>query len=179
MCSAGDSVAFLLLTQSTVCPLCHRGTMQRESPCPGRNPTHVPGHFQVWGTALARTRRGCPRVCPNQSQTRLSIPSPKQELGSQEEIWLKAFRGLCWLCPARADSFFQGKVLHHHPVMHAGVQSSSIPHPHQLQAHWGDCRRPPGRKASLPALAPLPGHPSWQARLGDHRDGWRLRSGRQ
>ena len=32
-------------------------------------------------------------------------PLPKQELGFQEEIWLKAFEGLCCPCPARADSF--------------------------------------------------------------------------
>ncbi|KAM9531621.1 uncharacterized protein ACIB01_014105 [Guaruba guarouba] len=62
--------------QSIVCALYHRGSMQQGSPCPGRNPAHMLGHLLG------------------------------QELGSQEEIWLKAFRVLCWPCPASAGGFF-------------------------------------------------------------------------
>lgn len=81
MGSAGDSVVFLLLTLPIVRPLCHRGTMQQDSPCPGRNLTHVPGHLHMWVMALERTRCGCSGVCPTRAKPVCLSLCPSKTLG--------------------------------------------------------------------------------------------------
>lgn len=98
----------------------------------------------------------------HQSQTHLSVPLHKQELGCWEEIVLMDFRGVCWLCPASADGFFPWE------------KSSSISF---TQGCTAGVRAPPSRSGGdhavpsdpsiPPAAAALPARPSWQARLGD------------
>lgn len=173
--SAGDSIAFLLLNLPIV-PLCvteeqcSKTHLDLEETQPACTSVSSCGERTWQGQDVA----AC--VC-YQSQTRLSIPLPKQELGSQDEVCLKAFRELCWPHPSRADGFFPwegpsasprdtcrgSKLLHSTPAGDTPRGAAAVP----------------GELGSFPLRASLPGHPSWQAGLGDRGDGWRLRSGRR
>lgn len=101
---------------------------KKPNPCAWPRP-HVgngPGKDKMWLL----------RCLSHQSQTCLFVPLPEQDLGSQEEIWLKAFRGLCRLCPAMADGFFPWEGPSPPPSDARGVQNSSILHRYYLETHW-------------------------------------------
>lgn len=82
-----------------------------------------------------------PMCLSHQSQTCLFIPLSKQELGSQEEMWLKAFRVLCWPSPASAGAFFP----------------CGGPSPSHSAAHWGSKLLHPIHMDTIPGGG---GHPS-------------------
>lgn len=121
---------------------CATGLRQQDSPCPGKS------HPQCLATSESGHSPGSDKTCQShQSQTHLSIPLPKQELGSPEEIWLKAFRRLLQLCSAKADSSFPWEGPS--PSPSDAQQGSKLLHcTPQLRAHQWGLLLSPGKVAS-------------------------------